>query len=72
MSIRDPDLRGIATDPDAFEAFYREHVGAIQRFVARRVHDPEQAADLTSDIVMTVINRSSEYRPERGLSLIHI
>ena len=66
MSIRDPDLRGIATDPDAFEAFYREHVGAIQRFVARRVHDPEQAADLTSDIVMTVINRSSEYRPERG------
>ena len=66
MSIRDPDLRGIATDPDAFEAFYREHVGAIQRFVARRVHDPEQAADLTSDIFLTVINRATEYRPERG------
>ena len=61
MSIRDPDLRGIATDPDAFEAFYREHLGAIQRFVARRVHDPEQAADLTSDIFMTVIIKISSH-----------
>jgi RNA polymerase sigma-70 factor, ECF subfamily len=27
----------IATDPDAFERFYREHVEAVKRFVARRV-----------------------------------
>ncbi len=66
MSIRDPDLRRIGTDPDSFEAFYREHVEAVQRFVARRVRDPERAADLTADIFLTVIRRAAEYRPERG------
>jgi RNA polymerase sigma-70 factor (ECF subfamily) len=30
----------IAGDPDAFEAFYREHVEALQRFIARRVSTP--------------------------------
>ena len=34
----------IAHDPDVFEAFYREHVDAVQRFVARRIADPHLAA----------------------------
>ena len=42
-------LTAIATDPEALEAFYREHVEAVQRFVARRVSDPHLAADLTAD-----------------------
>ena len=40
----------IGTDPDALESFYREHVWAVQRFVARRVSDPHVAADLTADV----------------------
>ena len=40
----DPHLRRIAVDPDAFEAFYREHLDAIHRFVARRVADPHHAS----------------------------
>jgi hypothetical protein len=51
----DPDKTGhrrpgsfarIAHDPDAFASFYREHVTAVTRFVARRVADPHTVADL--------------------------
>lgn len=38
------DLTRIRSDPDAFEAFYREHLEPVQRFVARRVSDPHQAS----------------------------
>lgn len=37
-------------DPAVLEAVYREHIGAIQRFVARRVEDPHDAADLVADV----------------------
>jgi RNA polymerase sigma factor (sigma-70 family) len=32
-----------------FEAVYREHVGAVSRFFARRSTDPQTVADLTSE-----------------------
>jgi RNA polymerase sigma-70 factor (ECF subfamily) len=60
------DLRRIATDPDAFEAFYREHVEAVQRFVARRVDDRDRAADLTAEIFLAAIASAGAYRPGRG------
>ena len=60
------DLRRIAADPDAFEAFYREHVEAVQRFVARRVDDRERAADLTAEIFLAAIASAGAYRPGRG------
>jgi RNA polymerase sigma factor (sigma-70 family) len=60
------DLAGIARDPDAFEAFYREHVEAVQRFVARRVDDPHRAADLTADVFLAVVDSAHTYRPSRG------
>src|ERR1700688_2874151 len=56
----------IGSDPDAFEAFYREHVEAVQRFVARRVGDRERAADLTADIFVAAIESASTYRSDRG------
>jgi RNA polymerase sigma-70 factor (ECF subfamily) len=56
----------IAHDPDAFEAFYREHVEAVQRFVARRVADPHRAADLTAEIFLAAIESADGHRPERG------
>jgi RNA polymerase sigma-70 factor, ECF subfamily len=56
----------IGTDPDAFEQFYREHVEAVQRFVARRVADPHVAADLTADVFMAVIEGAAGYRPSLG------
>jgi RNA polymerase sigma factor (sigma-70 family) len=56
----------IASDPDAFERFYSEHVEAVQRFVARRVDDPYLAADLTADVFVAAIESASSYRRSRG------
>lgn len=60
------DIKQIASDPDAFEGFYRTHVEAVQRFVARRVDDPYAAADLTADIFLAVIDSAPTYRASRG------
>lgn len=59
-------MRRIGTDPAAFEAFYREHVEAVQRFVARRVADRELAADLTAEVFLAAIESADRYRPRRG------
>jgi len=59
-------LRWIGTDPELFEAFYREHVEDLQRFVARRVGDRERAADLTAEIFLAAIDSADRYRPRRG------
>jgi RNA polymerase sigma-70 factor (ECF subfamily) len=56
----------IASDPDAFEAFYREHVDALQRFIARRVSTPEAAADLTADVFLAAIVAAPAYDPSCG------
>jgi len=59
-------VRLIATDPEIFEAFYREHLDAIQGFVARRVGDRERAADLTAEIFMAAIGGAHRYRSRCG------
>lgn len=60
------DVARIAYDADAFEAFYRSHVEAVQRFVARRVDDPYLAADLTADVFLAAIDSAHTYRRGRG------
>ena len=60
------ELRWIGADPDLFEAFYREHVEDVQRFVARRVGDRERAADLTAEIFLAAIDSAQRYQPRRG------
>ena len=62
----DPHLRRIAVDPDAFEAFYREHLDAIHRFVARGVANPHHASDLVADIFLAAIDGAATYDPHRG------
>ncbi len=59
-------LHWIGTDPDIFEAFYREQIEDLQRFVARRVGDRERAADLTAEIFLAAIDSAHRYRPGRG------
>ena len=60
------ELAEITSDPDAVERFYREHVEAVQRFVARRVEDRYLAADLTADVFVAVIESAGSYRRSRG------
>ncbi len=59
-------LTRIGHEPDAFEAFYRDHLEAVQRFVARRVDDPHLAADLTADVFLAAIDNAHTYAPDRG------
>jgi RNA polymerase sigma factor (sigma-70 family) len=61
-----PDVASIATDPDVFEVFYREHLEAVQLFVARRVAHPHLAADLTADVFLAAVDSAASYRPDRG------
>ena len=61
--MESPDgVAAIGRDPDAFEAFYREHLEAVQRFVARRVETAEDAADLTAEVFLAAIDASRRYR----------
>lgn len=64
--MRANELHLIAHQPGAFEDFYREHVEAIQGFVARRVGDPHLAADLTADTFLAAIDAAESYRAGRG------
>ena len=63
------DVRRIGTDPAAFEAFYRAHVDAVERFVVRRVPDAHRAADLTAEVFLAAIESAGGYRPSRGAPL---
>jgi len=65
VTAYDP-LARIASEPDALEAFYRDHVEAVQRFVARRVSDPHLAADLTADIFLAAVDSAHTFDPGRG------
>jgi RNA polymerase sigma factor (sigma-70 family) len=64
--MRPDEVARIANDPDVFEAFYREHVDAVERFVARRIADPHLAADLTAEVFLAAIDAAVSYRPRRG------
>jgi RNA polymerase sigma factor (sigma-70 family) len=59
-------LRWIATDAEIFEAFYREHVEAVEGFIARRTGDRERAADLIAEVFLAAIDAARRYRPSRG------
>lgn len=63
------DVARIADDPQVLDAFYRSHVGAISKFIARRVDDPFQAADLTAEIFIAAIGSAHTYRPASGTQL---
>ncbi len=59
-------LRWVGSDPDVFEAFYREHVEGLQGFIVRRVGERERAADLTAEIFLAAIESAERYRPGDG------
>jgi RNA polymerase sigma-70 factor (ECF subfamily) len=56
----------IGEDPEAFEAFYREHVQTVLRYATRRCRDPHAAADLVAEVFLAAISAASGYREELG------
>jgi RNA polymerase sigma-70 factor (ECF subfamily) len=59
-------VRSIGTEPAAFTEFYRAHVDEVTRFVARRVADPQLAADLTAEVFLAAIEAAARYRGSAG------
>ncbi|MFI1384696.1 RNA polymerase sigma factor [Embleya sp. NPDC020886] len=59
-------VRGIAGDPALLEAFYRRHIDAVGRFVARRVDDPQSAADLSVEVFIAAMGSAGAYRGGPG------
>lgn len=60
------DVPAIATHPEEFETFYREHLPFVRLYLARRVNDPFFVADLTADVFLRVIRSAKTYRREFG------
>ncbi len=60
------DVQAIATQPEEFEAFYRDHLPFVRRYVARRLSDPGDVADVTADIFLRVIRSAATYRRRCG------
>jgi RNA polymerase sigma factor (sigma-70 family) len=59
-------LYWLATDPAAFEVFYRRHVDRVIGYTTRRVRDPADVADLVAATFVTVLTSAQSYDPERG------
>jgi RNA polymerase sigma factor (sigma-70 family) len=64
--MRTDELPRIGYDQRALETFYRDHIEAVERFIARRVRDPHLAADLTADVFVAAIHASASYDSGRG------
>ncbi|MEX3107566.1 RNA polymerase sigma factor [Streptomyces sp. V2] len=54
------------SDPEVLESFYRRHVGAVTRFVARRVDDPHTVADLVAEVFLAVLDSGHTYQARLG------
>jgi RNA polymerase sigma factor (sigma-70 family) len=49
-----------------FETLYRDSVGAVTAYFARRTSDPQIAADLTADTFVAAIRSFGTFDPRRG------
>ena len=60
---RDPIERA-KTEPAAFGQLYDRYVGQIYRFVRARVHDDDQAEDITSEVFLSALRHIKGYRDQ--------
>ena len=60
------DVRAVATQPEQFDAFYRDNLPFVRQYVARRLDDPCDVADVTADIFLRVIRSAATYRADLG------
>ncbi|GGI08719.1 RNA polymerase sigma factor [Egicoccus halophilus] len=59
-------LARLSTDPAAFEAFYRRHVGRVTGFAVRRCASADEVADLVGAVFLAVIESAPRYDAARG------
>ena len=56
----------IIGDPSALEAFYLRHFDRVTSFIARRITDPHEVADLTAEVFVAVVASAARYRADKG------
>lgn len=56
-------LKAARANPEAFAAFYDRYEAPVVAYFARRVKDPELAADLTAEVFASALMAASRYRP---------
>lgn len=65
MQRSDEELLAAGGSQD-FAIFYRRYAPEVLRYFARRVRDPEAAADLTAETFAAVVVARGRFRPDRG------
>jgi RNA polymerase sigma-70 factor (ECF subfamily) len=68
MIITSVSNRQFPLDEQRFEAFYRENIGLIYRYVSRKVGNRQEAEDLTSSIFLKAVRL---LQPEAGPERMH-
>lgn len=59
-------VQAVATQPEEFDASYRDNLPFGRRYVARRLDDPCDVADVIADIYLGVLRSAATYRPRSG------
>jgi len=59
-------LARVATEPEAFEAFYRRYVALVTGYFVRRTRSGELAADLTAETFASVFESVDRFDAELG------
>lgn len=59
-------MQAVATQPAELEAFYRDHLPFVRSYLARRLNDPCDVADVTADVFLAVVRSADTYRAELG------
>lgn len=66
QTTQEQDVRAVGTHPEQLDRFYREHLPYVRQYIARRLDDPGDVADVTADIFLRVVRSASSYRAELG------
>lgn len=64
--VAETSVSAVATEPAEFESFYREHLPFVRLYLARRVADHRDVADLTADVFLRVIHAAHSYKSDLG------
>lgn len=62
-------LARLTVDPQALEVFYRRHIEAVTRFVARRATQGVELADVVAETFVAAIESAGSYDRRRGTAL---
>jgi len=70
MKCSDEDLLAeLNVDPDSLAEFYSRHIDRVLNYAIRRVRSPDDAADITQLVFMSVIHSAPTFDPRRGTAV---